>query len=138
MKTRQRQTGLSIPGLLAVAVMVGFFVMCIVRMTGPYLEYLSVKSIIEEVVMEHDPQTQSIGDIRRRISALFNTNQIYELQPKDVEVFRKDGKTFVDARYEVRLPIMGPIDAVLRFDDLLYVAGNPTPLTGLAAPKTKQ
>jgi hypothetical protein len=128
---------MSIPGMLAVAIMVGFFVMCIIRMAPPYTEYLSVKSIIEQVTMEFDPQTQSIGDIRRRIDFMFNTNQIYELKHKDVEVFRKDGKTFIDARYEVRVPVMGRIDAVLKFDDLLYVTGNPTPLTGLAAPKKK-
>ena len=120
--------------MLAVAIMVGFFVMCIIRMAPPYTEYLSVKSIIEQVTMESDPQTQSIGDIRRRIDFMFNTNQIYELKHKDVEVFRKDGKTFIDARYEVRVPVMGRIDAVLKFDDLLYVTGNPTPLTGLAEP----
>ena len=123
--------------MLAVAIMVGFFVMCIIRMAPPYTEYLSVKSIIEQVTMEFDPQTQSIGDIRRRIDFMFNTNQIYELKHKDVEVFRKDGKTFIDARYEVRVPVMGRIDAVLKFDDLLYVTGNPTPLTGLAEPKKK-
>jgi hypothetical protein len=106
-------------------------------MAPPYFEYLSVKSIIEQIVMEHDQQTESLGDIRRSIANMFNTNQIYELQPKEVDVFRKDGKTFIDARYEVRLPIMGPIDAVLRFDDLIYVTGNPTPLTGLAAPPKK-
>ena len=137
MNTRQRQMGMSIPGMLAVAIMVGFFVMCIIRMAPPYTEYLSVKSIIEQVTMEFDPQTQSIGDIRRRIDFMFNTNQIYELEHKDVEVFRKDGKTYIDARYEVRVPVMGRIDAVLKFDDLLYVTGTPTPLTGLAAPKTK-
>ena len=137
MNTRQRQIGMSIPGMLAVAIMVGFFVMCIIRMAPPYTEYLSVKSIIEQVTMEFDPQTQSIGDIRRRIDFMFNTNQIYELEHKDVEVFRKDGKTFIDARYEVRVPVMGRIDAVLKFDDLLYVTGNPTPLTGLAEPKKK-
>ena len=81
---------------------------------------------------------QSIGDIRRRIDNMFNSNQIYELQPKEVEVFRKDGKTFIDASYEVRIPVMGRIDAVLKFDDLLYVTGNPTPLTGLAAPPNKK
>ncbi len=123
--------------MLAVAIMVGFFVMCIIRMAPAYTEYFSVKSIIEQVTMEFDPQTQSIGDIRRRIDFMFNTNQIYELKHKDVEVFRKDGKTFIDARYEVRVPVMGRIDAVLKFDDLLYVTGTPTPLTGLAAPKTK-
>ena len=138
MKSHSRQTGMSIPGMLAIAIMVGFFVMCIIRMAPPYFEYLSVRDIIEQVVMEHDPQTQSIGQIRRRIDNLFNTNQIYELQPKEVEVFRKDGKTFIDASYEVRIPVMGRIDAVLKFDDLMYVAGNPTPLTGLSAkPKKK-
>jgi hypothetical protein len=128
---------MGIPGMLAVAIMVGFFVMCIIRMAPAYTEYFSVKSIIEQVTMEFDPQTQSIGDIRRRIDFMFNTNQIYELKHKDVEVFRKDGKTFIDARYEVRVPVMGRIDAVLKFDDLLYVTGNPTPLTGLAEPKKK-
>ena len=124
--------------MLAIAIMVGFFVMCIIRMAPPYFEYLSVRNIIEQVVMEHEPQTTSIGQIRRRIENLFNTNPIYELQPKEVEVFRKDGKTFIDASYEVRIPVMGRIDAVLKFDDLMYVAGNPTPLTGLSAkPKKK-
>jgi hypothetical protein len=137
MNTRQRQTGMSIPGMLVIAIMVGFFVMCIIRMTPPYFEYLSVKDIIQQVVMEHEPETQSIGQIRRRIDNLFNTNQIYELQAKDVEVYRKDGKTFIDASYEVRIPVMGRIDAVLKFDDLKYVAGNPTPLTGLAEKSKK-
>jgi len=132
MKTRQRQAGMSIPGMLVIAIMVGFFVMCIIRMTPPYLEYLSVKNIIEQIVVEKDPGTETIGGIRRRIGNMFNTNQIYELQPKEVEVFRKDGKTYIDASYEVRLPVMGRIDAVLSFDDLMYVYGNPVPLSDLA------
>ena len=137
MKSRKRQVGMSIPGMLAVAIMVGFFIMCIIRMAPPYTEYLSVKDIIEQIVMEYEPETQSTRQIRRRIENLFNTNQIYELHPKDVDVYRKDGKTYIDARYEVRIPVMGPIDAVLKFDDLIYVAGNPTPLTGLAAKPKK-
>jgi len=115
--------------------MVGFFVMCAIRMAPPYFEYLSVKEIVSSVAMEHEPQTQSIGQIRRKLDNMFNTNQIYELDPADVEVYRKSGKTYIDANYEVRVPVMGRIDAVLKFDDLLYVAGNPTPLTGLSAPK---
>ena len=63
-------------------------------------------------------------DIRRRVAMMFNTNQIYDLAPKDVEVFRKDGVTYIDASYEKRVPIMGNIDAVMKFDDLKVVAGN--------------
>jgi len=42
-----------------------------------------------------------------------------------VEVYREKGKTFIDASYEARIPIAGRIDAVLNFNDLLFVAGQP-------------
>ncbi len=125
MKLRQRQSGMSIPGMLLIAIMVGFFVMCAIRMAPPYFEYLSVKEIVQKVALDYDPATESTGQIRRKLTNLFNTNQIYELDPRDVEVYRKDGKTYIDANYEVRIPVMGRIDAVLKFDDLLYIAGTP-------------
>jgi len=121
---------MSIPGMLLIAIMVGFFVMCAIRMAPPYFEYLSVKEIVQKVALDYDPATESTGQIRRKLDNLFNTNQIYELDPKDVEVYRKDGKTYIDANYEVRIPVMGRIDAVLKFDDLLYVAGTPVAQPG--------
>jgi len=130
MKLRQRQSGMSIPGMLLIAIMVGFFVMCAIRMAPPYFEYLSVKEIVQKVALDYDPATESTGQIRRKLANLFNTNQIYELDPKDVEVYRKDGKTYIDANYEVRIPVMGRIDAVLKFDDLLYIAGTPVAQPG--------
>ena len=124
MKTHSRQQGMSIPGMLAVAAMVGFFIMCIVRMAPHYFEYLSVREIITKIAQEYDPDREGIADIRRRIETVFNTNQIYDLKPKDVEVFRKDGRTFIDARYEARVPIMGNVDAVMNFDDLEIETGR--------------
>ncbi|MCP5189784.1 MAG: DUF4845 domain-containing protein [Pseudomonadales bacterium] len=124
MKTHSRQQGMSIPGMLAVAAMVGFFIMCIVRMAPHYFEYLSVREIITKIAQEYDPDREGIADIRRRIETVFNTNQIYDLKPKDVEVFRKDGRTFIDARYEARVPIMGNVDAIMNFDDLEIETGR--------------
>jgi hypothetical protein len=124
MKTRSRQQGMSIPGMLVVAAMLGFFIMCAVRMTPHYFEYLSVREIITKIAQEHNPDEEDIADIRRRIATVFNTNQIYDLQPKDVEVYRKDGRTYIDARYEARVPVMGIIDAVMKFDDLEIETGQ--------------
>jgi hypothetical protein len=113
--------------------MLGFFAMCIVRMSAPYFEYLSVKDIISRLATETDPENASIGDIKRKIANIFNSNQIYELQPSDVDVLHRNGKVYIDANYEVRLPIMGRIDAVLKFDDLIYQVGNPEPVAALPA-----
>lgn len=125
MRLRNRQRGMSIPGMLLIAIMAGFYVMCVIKMTPHYFEYMAVKDIITKVSDEYEPGVTTTGQVRRSIDRLFNTNQIYGLNPRDVEVYRKGGKTFIDASYEARIPMVGRIDAVLRFDDLLFVAGQP-------------
>ncbi|MCB1676355.1 MAG: DUF4845 domain-containing protein [Halioglobus sp.] len=127
MNTRQRQLGMSMPAMLIIAIMVGFFVMCAIRLAPPYFEYLSVKEIVGKVASEPGADEKSVAEIRRKIDSLFNTNQIYELQSKDVQVYRKEGKTYIDASYEVRKPVAGNIDAVMKFDDLMYTVGSPVP-----------
>ena len=125
MNMRHRQSGMSVIGMLSIGVMVGFFAMCAIRMVPPYLEYLSVKEIITKVATEKASGDVTIPQIRRRIENLFNTNQIYALAPRDVKVFRKDGKTYIDASYEVRTPVAGRVDSIMNFDDLKLVVGIP-------------
>ena len=121
-----KQRGMSIPGMLAVAAMVGFFVMCIIRMAPHYFEYLSIREIITTIAKEYNPEEQDLGDIRRRVDTMFNTNQIYDLQPKDVEIYHKDGHTYIDASYQAEVPIMGIVYAVMKFDDLQVETGQKT------------
>lgn len=109
--------------MLAIAIMVGFFVMCLLKMGPSYFEYFTIRDVVTRVAAEHDPDSDSIADIRRKLANLFNTNQIYGLKPSEIEVFRKDGKTFIDASYESRIPLFANIDAVIRFDDLEREAG---------------
>ena len=118
---KQRGAGLITTSLFVV--MAGFFVLSAVRMFPVYFEYLSVRSIIEKLADEYEPGTTSIAEIRSQISKLFNTNQIIAIKPRDVEVFRKEGKTHIDASYEARVPLFWRIDAILKFDDLDYIAG---------------
>ena len=128
MNSRSYQAGMSIPGLLIIIIMAGFFVMCAIRMSPPYFEYLSVKDIITRIVMEEETATLTPRDIRRNIENIFNTNQIYELDPREVEIYRKKGVTYIDASYEVRQSVGGRIDSVLKFDDLHFAVGNPEPI----------
>jgi len=127
MNMRRSQSGMSVIGMLVIGTMVGFFVMCGVRMVPPYMEYLTVKQLVTKVAAEHTGEQVVIPDIRRRIANLFNTNQIYGLSPRDVKVYRKAGKTYIDARYEVRTPVAGMVHAVMEFDDLKFVVGDPAP-----------
>ncbi|MDX1733021.1 MAG: DUF4845 domain-containing protein [Halioglobus sp.] len=129
MNTQRNQKGMSLLGILAIMIMVGFFVMCVIRLGPSYFEYLNVRDIVQRVALDSETESMSIGAIRRKIDTIFNTNQIYGVEAKNVEIYRKKGNTFIDAGYEVRVPIMWRIDAVMTFDDLKYQVGKSGPLT---------
>ena len=125
MKTRRRQSGMSMLGMLAIAVMVGFFAMCGLRIAPSYFEYLTVKDLITKVATENGAEAKTARELRRSIATNLNTNQIYGISAKDVEIYRKEGKMFIDANYEARIHVMGRIDAVMSFDDLKFEVGQP-------------
>ena len=124
MNQRKYQQGVSLPVLLILAMMVGFFVMCAIRMFPVYFEYLSVRDIVSTVSSEFNPDVDTIADVRRALDNRFNTNQIYALKSRDVEVFRKEGDTYIDASYEARVPLFWRFDAIMKFDDLNYIGGT--------------
>ena len=125
MNRHHHQSGMSVIGMLVIGIMVGFFAMCAIRMVPPYMEYLTVKEVVTKVATEKAAGDVTIPNIRRRIANLFNTNQVYALSPRDVKVYRKEGKTYIDASYEVRVPVAGKIGAIMNFDDLKFVVGKP-------------
>lgn len=129
MRQQAQQAGMSITGILAILIMVGFFAMCAIKMVPHYTEFLSVKKIVTDIAMEPETKTMSNRQISRRIETIFNSNQIYAIKGSAVKIVRKRGVTYIDSRYEVRLPIAGRIDAILSFNDLLLEVGKAEPLT---------
>jgi hypothetical protein len=125
---RTGESGMSLLSIICVLFILGLFSICLIRMVPPYLEYLTVKSIISKIVMDPESTMETSATIRRKIVNTFNSNQIYGLVPEDVEVYRSKGKIYIDGDYEVRMPIVWRIDAILKFDDLLYQVGDPEPL----------
>lgn len=125
MNRRSKQQGISLPAMLIIAMMVGFFIMVGIRIAPSYIEFLSVREIVRRVAADYNRDEDRIADLRRQLATLFNTNQIYDIGYKDIDIFREEGKTWIDARYEVRIPVAWRIDAVIKYDDLLIEAGRP-------------
>ena len=95
------------------------------RITPSYLEYLTVKDIVERTVEEFDPTTQSATEIRTRIRKLLQTSQVDVIDAGDIKIYRDRRNIVIDANYEVRFPLFWIVDGVMDFDDLIYkVDGN--------------
>ncbi len=59
MREHKRQSGMSIPGMLIIAAMVGFFIMCVIRLGPRYLEYLSIREIVSTIAREYNPDSEA-------------------------------------------------------------------------------
>jgi hypothetical protein len=127
MNMRHRQSGMSIIGMLVIGIMAGFFVITGLRLSPHYFEYLTIKDAVTRTATEYDAGNKSIKELRRRLTNLFTTNQIYNFDANDVKIYRKEGKVYIDANYEARFPMVGRIDGIMSFDDLLFEVGQPAP-----------
>lgn len=125
MKSSRRQSGMSMLGMLVIACMVGFFVMCGLRLAPSYFEYLTVRDLITRVATEYGAEAKTARELHRTIATNLNTNQILGISPKDIGIYRKEGKTYIDANYEARIDVVGRIDAIMSFDDLKFEVGKP-------------
>ena len=120
MKLSNCQRGMSALSMLVVVLVAIFFGTCVIKMAPIYLQHNSVKTSVESTVEEAMANNYSPGEIRSKLSKLFQVNRIESVSLADIEISRTKGITTVDARYEERLPLMFNIDVVVKFEDMLF------------------
>ena len=119
------QGGFTFWTLLVYLLVFGGALILSLRIAPSYLEYLTVKDIVERAVDDFDPQTQSSTEIRTRIRKLLHTSQVDVIDANDIEFYRERRKIVIDANYEVRFPLFWIVDGVMNFEDLIFkVYGN--------------
>ncbi len=121
MKTERlsRQKGYSFWGVAFNVLVLGGALILMLRIAPAYLEYMTIKDIVQRAADEYDPQNETLQDIRTHIRKLLNTSQVYDIKAEDIEIFREKGKIVIDATYEVRFPLVWIVDGVMNFSDLV-------------------
>ena len=115
----QRQAGMGLWGFSFNVLLLGTFLVLILRVAPSYFTYLTVKDVIERAAGEYDPQRDTVYDVRVRLNKLLTTSQVYDVNIEDIEISRERGRLVIDATYERRFPLIWIIDGVMRFDDLV-------------------
>lgn len=116
---RRRQLGMS---SIQVVLMIGLFVLaltCVLKMVPVYIQNMNAQSIfdglLEEQLGRDRPFTKS--EIRSLMRKRMSINQITILTSKDVEIEKTSSGNIVNAVYEVREPLIGNIDVVMKFEN---------------------
>jgi hypothetical protein len=100
-------------------VFLGLLLIAALRMAPTYFEYLAVKDILLRAVVEQPVSGETVPQLRNRLAALLMTNQVRGVEIDDIAIYSERGVIVVDARYEVRFPLVWILDGVMQFDDLV-------------------
>jgi len=119
-----RQEGMTFIGWMIVLGLIAFFALLVLRLVPAYLENMevvgSLKSLRQEpFVTDHTPL-----EIRRLMEKRFDMNAVTNAKLSDIHVEKKKGWMKVRVTYEVRIPILGNVDAVTRFDDAVELVAQ--------------
>ncbi len=116
MHIRARQCGMTTLGWLIVLALIGFFTLITLRLAPVYLEYYKVVSSLDSLREEPQVTRKTKLEIQNLLDRRFQINDVHSVQGKDAKIEQRDGVTHVELTYEVRVPLMGNLDAVARFD----------------------
>lgn len=116
---RRRQLGMS---SIQLVLMIGLFVLaltCVLKMVPVYIQNMNAQSVfdslLDEQLSRERPFTKS--EIRSLMGKRLGINQITILALKDVDIEKTSSGNIVNAVYEVREPLIGNIDVVMKFEN---------------------
>ena len=119
MKYRSKQEGLSLIGWLVTILLLGLAFNILVKLTPLYANDYSVTSALKKLAKESDLNEKSVGKIRRELQQQFQVNDVSEEASESLEIKRLNEKVLVTVDYERRVSIIGNIDIVLTFKQVL-------------------
>jgi len=115
MKSKTKQKGLSLIGMLIVMSFIGFFAYTGIRLGPIYNEYYSVVKAMELVASKPGAANKSPSAIKAEMMKSFYTSYVERVKQKDIKIIRSRGKQ-LQVKYDVVEPFIGNLDFLLHFE----------------------
>ncbi len=119
-----RQKGMTFISLMLLFVIVGFFMLLLLKLGPIYLENYSVKTVLKNLSNDPFIATQSAEEIRRQIENRLYVNEVRRLSSKDIKMNREGPKVTVNIDYQVQEHILGNVEALLTFSESVELRPN--------------
>ena len=116
-----KQQGMTLIGMVIVALIGGIFVLAAIRLVPVYLEYMKVESAFNAMKTDLDGSNAGPAQIRTSLERRFDIDDVKSIRPKDVEIERTSNGYQVQAAYEGRAPFIANVYFVVVFDKSVEV-----------------
>jgi hypothetical protein len=110
------QSGLSMIGFLLVAILVALAVLTGFKLTPAYIEYYSIRNVLNTIVSDPDMRNASVAEIKRSFSNRAVISSISVINASDLDISKDGGTLTIGTSYSVKVPLAGNVSACLDFE----------------------
>ena len=112
---QSRQRGLTMIGFLFIAVVLVMMAILAMKLAPAYIEFFSVKKILNTMGQESELKSMSNADIRHDFEKRANVDYVTVVKPQDIAIDRHGAVPVVTADYTYRTKLVGNVSLVVDF-----------------------
>ncbi len=116
---RSKEKGITMWGMLMIALIVAFFALLIIKLVPTYLMDMKVKSALEGVSRQSQQSNMSNAAIKMALYKRFTIDNVSETEidlKQDVTFVKKGRNRIIKITYEVVTPMFGNLSVLVQFD----------------------
>lgn len=110
---RNRQTGISLGGLLLGGVVLIFAALLGMKLAPSYIEYFNAKKAINNIAQ--DRQDASASDMRKSFEAHADIDDITSIRPADIEIVKEGGAPVLSFSYRKEIRLFSNVSVCIDF-----------------------
>ena len=112
-----RQRGMTLIGWLLTLVLIGFAGIIAIRLVPVYMDAYTVSSIMQQLESESRTTSMDRREVRETFRRRLDVNDVTRVSASDLQFKEITGGMQVLLEYESRVPLIGNLDAVARFQE---------------------
>jgi len=111
----KKQQGATVVGMLFIAALVGSGLILAAKLVPAYLEFMSVKKILNSMATSGDLKTMSPKEIQNSFFKRADIGDVKNVKPEDLTVSREGNQSVVTVEYSVKVPVVANVSAYMDF-----------------------
>ncbi|WP_051222099.1 DUF4845 domain-containing protein [Neptunomonas japonica] len=113
----KQEKGASFFGMLIVLMMAGSLLATAFKIYQPYLDHMTIKSVVENITQDYDVLRKPIATIKSDVNKRLYINQVSLPTQEALTIVNDKGVLTFNLQYETRLPMFFNVDAVVKFSE---------------------
>ncbi|MFQ5994176.1 MAG: DUF4845 domain-containing protein [Acidiferrobacterales bacterium] len=122
MNFKGHQSGITMWGMISVAVLVIFFALLLLKLIPPYLDDMKVSNALRSVEKQAQQRKMSNAEIMTALYKRFDIDSITHVNVREDVIIERQGRAkIIRIEYEAQIPLAFNISALLDFNHAVEV-----------------